>query len=454
MYDVIVIGGGPAGYAAAIRTAQLGGKVLLAEADKVGGTCLHRGCIPSKVLYHAASVFSEVSSYFSADNSAAPRLDKIAERQREIVEKLYGGLNRVISSYGISIVDGYGEIISPGRIRVRNVDYEAKNIIIATGSRESSFSFPGATLARSAEESLTPPGQLCRVAVLGGGNTGLELASAYASLGFKVTVIEKERRILTALDDEEIRNWLSFFLRKRGIVIHTGASPVEIRQNGSVLNVTVETATDEMNVDAEFVIAASGRSPNLNALGECLAELTKDSREYVHVNDRMETLVPGIYAAGDVTGSPMLAHLAYAEGIAAAENAMGLECSLDRSAVPHFLSAHPGVAWVGMTETQAAEAGLNYKKATFPFTANAQATILRQSEGLVKIVALEEAGTVVGMQILGGHASEMIMEGVLAIQNGLHVDRIAKTIHPHPTFSETIWETALCFGEGALHRPK
>lgn len=451
MYDVIVLGGGPAGYAAAIRTAQLGGKVLLAEADKVGGTCLHRGCIPSKVLCHAASSFAEVINYLSPDNAVTPSLDRIAQRQRETVEKLYAGLCRVISSYGIIAVYGHGEIISPNRVRVGSAEYRAKKIIIATGSRESGFSIPGGKLVRSTEESLTPPAKLCSVAVIGGGNTGLELASAYASLGFKVTVIEKERRILPALDDEEIRNWLSFSLRKRGIIIHTGATPVEIRQSGRVLTVTSENAAGELAVDADLVIAAPGRRPNLDVLGEGLAELKKASERYIHVNDRMETVVPCIFAAGDVTGPPMLAHLAYAEGIAAADNAMGLEHRLDRSAVPHFLSANPGVAWAGMTEVQAAGAGLTCRMVKFPFAANAHATIIGQSEGMVKIVALAEAGTVVGMQILGGHTSEMIMEGVLAIQNSLHIDKIAKAIHPHPTLSETIWEAALSFGEGALH---
>jgi dihydrolipoamide dehydrogenase len=451
VYDVIVLGGGPAGYAAAIRTAQLGGNVLLAEAGKVGGTCLHRGCIPSKVLYHAASSYSKVIDYLSPDNAVAPRLDRIAQRQRETVEKLYAGLCRVISSYGIITVNGHGEIISPGLVRVGSAEYRAKKIIIATGSREAGFSIPGAKFARSAEESLKPPAKLCRVTVIGGGNTGLELASAYALLGFKVTVIEKERRILPALADEEIRNWLSFSLRKRGLIIDTGVTPVEIRQSGRALTVTSENAAGTLTVDADLVIAALGRRPNLDVLGEGLGELKNATEGYIQVNDSMETLMPDIFAAGDVTGPPMLAHLAYAEGIAAADNAMGIEHKLDRSAVPHFLSAHPGVAWAGMTETQAAGAGLNCRTVKFPFAANAHATILGQSEGMVKIVALEETGTVVGMQILGGRASEMIMEGVLAIQNGLHVDRIAKTIHPHPTFSETIWEAALSFGEGALH---
>lgn len=460
MYDLLIIGGGPAGYAAALRAAQLGGRVLLVEAKKVGGTCLHRGCIPAKVLYKCASAVDSardalIRGLLAGNLKVTPEM--VSARRQEVVSGLYQGLLLLLQRKGIETITGTARLLGPTRIAVEGKagtrEILANNILIATGSQESSPAFPGAKLLRGVEDSLSPPEELCRVVIVGGGNSGLELGSAYASLGYSVTIIEQGKRILPALPDDECGKWLGFMFRRRGITVYTGTVVVEARQADRKIHLTVETAGAQEKIEADLAIAATGRLPYLGVLAENFNGLEKNQSGGIRVNERQETSMPGVYAAGDVTGPPMLAHLAYAEGIAAAENALGMASTVDCRAVPQFVSANPEAAWVGMTEKEASLAGLRCKVGMFPFAASGIAQVDGRTGGFVKLVALQDGGLVVGMQVIGGRASEMIMEGVLAIRQGLTFAALADAIHPHPTFSEAVWEAALALKGSTLHAP-
>lgn len=460
MYDLIVIGGGAAGYAAALRASQLGGRVILIEQEKLGGTCLHRGCIPSKVLFQQAGVVEEYRTSLKEGlfkGEAEICLDAVGRRQAEIVARLYQGLEDLLKLRKVDVISGRALIKGPGRVLVDGTtswEYEARSILVASGSRERTFPYASLVGVRGAEESLNLPHEPCSVAVLGGGVTGLELAGAYASFGFKVTVVEREKVLLPALQDEDMSKWLAFLFKKRGLKIYTGTAVQHLETvdddaaTGS-LHLTLALAAKEQVITVNRVINAVGREPVLDVFAPG-CEVVNMTTSGVSVNEHMETNIKGIYAAGDVTGPPMLAHLAYFEGITAAENAMGLESKLAARAVPSCMAARPGVAWVGLTEQQAREAGLNPRVGKFPLATCSGAVLKNKEEGFVRLITAED-GIIIGMQVLGEAAEELIMEGTLAVQHGLTLEELSNTVHPHPTLHESIWETCLSLKGLPLH---
>ncbi len=457
MYDLIIAGGGPAGYAAAIRAAQMGAKVLMVEKDKVGGTCLHRGCIPTKVLHeHAQTQEKSLNAFKSGFFKGGITLDLsvVKQQQQDTVSKLYTGLQHVLKKRGIKIIKGSAVLKKPGVMVVQTdegkKEYNAANILIATGSREAELHIPGSKMASGVEESLHPPHKPCSAAIIGGGYTGLELASSYVSLGFEVTVIERGKVLLPSLEDMELSRMLALHLKRRGIKILTNANLLGIQSVDDEINLVVQTSSGEQELKTHKVISAVGRRPNLEVLGSGIKGIDTTSQG-ITVNHKQQTGIPHIYAAGDITGPPLLAHLSYFEGITAAENIMGLDKSLDKKAVPFFLAAQPGMAWVGITEKQAKELEIPCKLGRFPFSGNGRALVKGHIEGLVKIVARESDEVVLGMQVLGKNSEELIMEGVLAVQNGLTVKQLAETIHPHPTLGEAVWEASLAVLGRPLH---
>lgn len=448
---MIIIGGGPAGCAAALRAAQMGGQVLLVEKDKLGGACLHWGCVPSKVLFHHSEIVEKCRDALNnnlIEGSITVNVDRANQRQKEVVEQLYLGLQDLFLKSNIEIVTGRARVRGAGRVLVTNEveqEYAGRNILIAGGLQKSAFPYSGTAGVQEVEQSLQLPSKPCRVVVIGGGNTGLELASAYSSFGFSVAVIEQEKLLIPALRDEELSKWLAFFLKRRGLKLFTGSTVESIKRiNGPstpVMVVSISRSGREEVINADLVINASGRKPSLDFLApECA--LAEAKANYIAVNDYMETSVKGIYAAGDITGPPMLASLAYFEGITAAMNAMGAKKKLNKEAVPSIIAARPAVAWVGLTEKQAAEKGLKPKKDSFPFASSGAAVIKGEEEGFIKLVAAED-GVIIGMQVLGASAEELIMEGTLAIRHGLNIKELSETIHPHPTQHEAVWETSL-----------
>ena len=459
MLDLIVIGGGAAGYAAALRTAQLGGKVLLVEKNKLGGTCLHRGCIPSKVLFQQSATVEDYQAALKSgllENGAVIKLEAVAKRQAEVVERLFLGLEDLFKKRDVAVIQGRALVEEVGRVRIENElkkVYETKNILIAVGSREKSPPFPGIKNILGAEESLTLPQQPCSVAVIGGGNTGLELASAYISFGFDVTVMEKEKVLLPSLQDEEMSKWLGFLLKRRGLKILTGTDLKTIEQaeksGKKKLKINFSRSGTAGLLEVDRIIVASGREPRLDVFTPGFTGV-KYSADGILVNIRMETTQKGIYAAGDVTGEPMLAHRAYFEGITAAENIMGMDRELDLKAVPAYLAARPGVAWVGITEKQAGDLGLDPQVGRFSFGASGAAVLKGKGEGFVQLVTGKN-GVILGMQVLGDAAEELIMEGTLAVRHGLTVKQLKETMHPHPTLHESIWEICLSLDGLPMH---
>ncbi|WP_378954525.1 dihydrolipoyl dehydrogenase [Pelosinus sp. sgz500959] len=449
VYDIAVIGGGPGGYVAAIRAAQLGGKVLLVEKDMLGGVCLNRGCIPTKTLLKSAEKWRELQNChefgLEADHIGF-NFDAITQRKQQVVSKLRGGIEQLIKSNEIEMV--YGEAVLKGQnqlsIRQGDIDthYEAKNIIIATGSAPMTLPIPGHDLPDviDSNQLLEINHVPASMMVIGAGAVGIEFAAIFRDFGSEVTVVEMLPTILPNIDNDVIKR-MAPILRKQGIKILTNTKVIRIEQHTEGVKVSLDNGKAIQEIIIEKVLIATGRKPVVLGLGLETAGIDY-SQLGIIVNNKMETNIPGIYAIGDVTGQEMWAHAASAEGIVAAENALGRQVSMDYSAVPGCIFTTPELAMVGLTEQGAQEQNINIKVSKFNFASNGKAVSMGETDGLVKIIAHAESDKVLGMHILGAHASDLIMEGAIAIRNGLTAKEIGHTIHLHPSLSETVMESA------------
>ncbi|CQR72287.1 Dihydrolipoyl dehydrogenase [Sporomusa ovata DSM 2662] len=465
IYDAAVIGGGPGGYVAAIRAAQLGGKVLLVEKEAIGGVCLNRGCIPTKTLLKSAEKWEDLkrSSEFGLQAEGIGfDFGVVMARKNAVVTQLRSGIEQLVKSNDIDVVRGVAVLTGANRLEVATPDsgkiesFEARKIIIATGSVPSSIPVPGRDLPAviTSDELLALTEVPKSMLVIGAGVVGIEFSAIMRSFGCEVTVVEMLPNILPNVDSDLVKR-MGLILRKLGIKMLVGArvTAIEAADNGVI--VTVDTGKDRQQLHVEKVLVATGRRPMLEDLGLEATGVTYD-RSGITVNERMETSIADIYAIGDVTGRNMLAHVASTAGIVAAENAMGLSSLMDYGAVPACIFTTPEIATVGLTEQDALAARLNVKVSKFNFAANGKAVSMGETDGLVKIVADANNGKVLGMHILGPHASDLIMEGTLAIRNNLTARDIANTIHPHPTLSETVMESAHGIDGDIIHqiRPK
>lgn len=457
-YDLIVIGAGPGGYVAAIRSAQLGGKVLLVEKDKLGGVCLNRGCIPTKTLLKSADKWRELQCCADFGLKAANigfDFSVITARKNAVVTQLRSGIEQLIKSNDIELLYGQASIQADGSIKIcgdnSDIRVEGKSIILATGSSPSELSIPGGDLPGVINsDQLLELGQLPRsMIIIGAGAVGIEFASIFRAFGCDTTVVEVEPTVLPKLDSDIIKR-AGLSLRKQGLKIMTDTKVAHIRSKGEGVVVTVDTSKGLEELAVEKVLLATGRRPNTNGLGLEAAGVTYNHTG-IPVNARFETNISGIYAIGDVTGRFMWAHAATAAGIAAAENAMGGNSTVDYRAIPRAVFTNPEIAMVGLTEQ---EAGFEIRVSRFAFAANGKAVVSGETDGLVKIIAGAGDGKIIGMHIMGPHASELIMEGALAIRNGLTADDIAHTIHAHPTLSEAIMEAAQGSGGMMIHQVK
>jgi len=459
LYDVAVIGGGPGGYVAAIRAAQLGGKVLLVEKDKLGGVCLNRGCIPTKTLLKSAEKWQELKNCqefgLRADNIGFD-FAAVTERKDQVVSKLRGGIEQLMKSNAIEVVYGIGRIERPNWLSVRHEDeetsYHTKNIIIATGSKPMRLPIPGHELSNVIDSNqLLDMTHVPRsMIVIGAGAVGIEFAAIFQSFGCEVTVVEMLPTILPNIDSDIVKR-MGILLRKQGIKMLNKTKVTGIVESEEGLKVSLDNGKDIQEVVVEKVLIATGRRPVVVGLG--LERKNIDfSPAGIKVNERMETNIPGIYAIGDSTGQEMLAHAASAEGMVAAENAMGGNVSMDYSAVPSCVFTTPELAMVGLTEQQAQDKNIPIKVSKFNFSSNGKAISMGEADGLVKIIAHAESDKVLGMHILGAHASDLIMEGAIAIRNGLTAEDIAHTIHPHPSLSETVMESAHGITGSIIHQ--
>jgi dihydrolipoamide dehydrogenase len=460
-HDLVIIGGGPGGYVAAIRAAQLGAKVALVEKDRVGGTCLNRGCIPTKALVRSVEVLQLVDkapAFGVIVEEPAFDFARIMTRKNEIVARLVGGVEGLLGAHRVEVVSGTATIAKPDLVLVRTANGDRRlateNVVIATGSVPASppiagLDAPGALTSADVLELKEVPDSL---AVIGGGVIGLEFASIFHALGTRVTVLEMLPTLLPTVDGELARRYKSHLQRER-VEVHLRARVEEIRPKGDGLAVRVADSGEE--VEAEKVLVATGRVPYTEGLG--LEELgVKREREAIVVDERLATNVPGIYAIGDVTGGIMLAHLASRQGEVAVENILSHPVAMDYRAVPNCVFTLPEIAGVGLTEQEAKAEGLDYEVARFPFSASGRALTIGETTGLVKLVCERESGKVLGVHIMGPQASDLIAEGSLAIQMGATARDIAETIHAHPTLPEAVMEAAkaTAFGEAIHYRKR
>ncbi len=463
-FDIAVIGAGPGGYIAAIYGARQGAKVVLIEKDTAGGTCLNRGCIPTKALIRTTEIYKtlqEANRYgCQADNIRVDYKRAVARKDR-VVGGLVKGVQSLLDKGGVTVLHGSGEFIDGETIRVTQGDQEtlvkARNIIIATGSEPAELPIPGASLdfvmdsTQALELEELPP----TLVIIGGGVIGMEFAFIFGRLGVKVTLIEYLDEVLALLDSdltqEAVRN-----ARVAGVKLNPNAKVPSIEQGPSGQAVVhfenVDTGETIPSVTADKVLMAVGRRPFLNGLGvtELGLELQPRGRG-IKVNDMMQTNIENIYAIGDVTGGMMLAHVASHQAIVAVDNIMGRNNIMDYRAVPNVIFTDPEIATVGLSEREAAAHGLEIKVGRFPFAGNGKALALGNSRGFVKLITDPETGIVLGGGIVGPGATDLIAEVTLAVQHELTAQQVASTIHAHPTLPEAILEAAWAAGSGALH---
>ena len=459
-FDVIVIGGGPGGYVAAIRAAQLGAKVLLIEKDELGGTCLHRGCIPTKAMLSDAKLYDHVKSS-SVLKTEGLRVDmkELLLRKNEVVKRLAAGVQFLIKDNGITFSQGMAKFLDPKTIEVESQkgkeQFKGQKIIIATGSVSAQIPnvpIDGKTILTSTEMlnlSSIPKDLL----IIGGGVIGVEFACLFNGLGSKVTVIEMLPEIISTEDGEVIRG-LATLLKKRKIEIHTETRVKEAKgKKGRSEVVAIDKEGKKILFQAEKTLVAVGRSPYTEGLQLDKIQIGMNGK-FIKVNEKMETSLPGIYAIGDVTGRQMLAHKASAEGIAAAENALGQQSKVDYSKIPNCIYTFPEVASIGLTEKQAKDKGVQVMIGRFPFQSNGRALATGDSEGFVKVIAEKDLGQIIGVHILGEHATDLIGGPALALALEATAEEMGKTTQPHPTLTEAISEAALDAIKEAIHLPK
>ncbi len=450
---VVVIGGGPGGYPAAIRVAQLGGKVTIIEKDEFGGTCLNRGCIPTKALLQSAGMYhdAKASETFGIKTSGIEiDFPAVMARKNTVVKQLVGGLGGILKSHGMTIVKGTGQIIDANTVKVAESGEEIKcdKIIIATGSVPSKVPIDGIDNCITSDEALNLEALPKSILIIGGGVIGMEFAQIMNRMDVEVTVVEMMPQILPTEDAEIAKNFAGM-AQKSGIEIHTNTSVSKIEAKGKKKVVTFGDKTKEV----EMVLVAVGRAPYTEGLGLDKAGVAME-KGFVKVNECLETGVKGIYAIGDAIGNYMLAHVATAEGETAAVNVLGQQKRMDYRSVPRGVYTTPEVASVGMTEQEAKDKYGEVEIGRFPFVGCGKALVINETEGLVKIIADKKYGEVLGVAILGPHATDLINEAALAIQMEATFEEMAHTIHAHPTIAESIMEAALDVDAKAIHMPK
>lgn len=459
-YDLVVIGGGPGGYVAAIRAAQLGGRVALVEKDRLGGTCLNWGCIPTKTLIKSAelfSVFQRAEEFGLTLKEPRADLAKIMERKNSVMDQLRRGIQHLLDANGVKVISGTGAVSGVGEVKIFNeideIILKTRNIILATGSSPAEIPIPGVESAGvlSSNELLNLAEIPKSLVIIGGGVIGVEMAGIFNALGARVTIVEMLPRILLPVDDE-IALQLQHILTNKGIPVHTGTkvnkiTPVE----GGGLTVSASGPDGQEKVFyGEKVLISIGRALNSKDLNlEQIGVVIEKGA--IKVDSYMRTSIPGIYAIGDVTGKILLAHVASNQGLAAAENAMGLEREIDYNVVPSAIFTSPEVACIGLTESQARQQGYDIRVSRFPFAAIGKALTMGETEGQLKLICEGTTGKILGAHILGPHATDLIAVLGVSMKNGLTAEQIADTIFAHPTTAEIIMEAAHGINGKAIH---
>ncbi|MFC1937370.1 dihydrolipoyl dehydrogenase [Chloroflexota bacterium] len=456
--DVVVVGGGPAGYVAAIRASQLGARVALIEEKHLGGTCLNWGCIPTKFMLHAVEVYESIKQadqYGIKVAEAGLDLAKMQACKNRVISTLVSGVKSLMGRNNIEVIDGRAKLTSTRELEVDSGEGKrsipADKIIIANGSKPIDLPIPGIDSkgVLGTDGLITLEAIPESLLIIGGGVIGVEMATIWAKLGSKVTLVEMMPHCLPT-QDSELALMLQDTLRQVGIEILCGSKVSSIADTNAGKLVSISCAGTESKLEVATVAVAVGRQPNPKNLGleECGIVA---SNKGIQVNDRMETGVPGIYAAGDVVGGMMLAYVSMAQGKVAAENALGENTTIDYRAVPQCIFTQPEVASVGLTEEEAAAQGYEVRVGRFPFMASGMAAILGERRGMVKMVTETQYHGILGVHIIGPQATNLIMEAALAVKLESTTGEILATMHPHPSLSEALWEAALDVTGQAIH---
>ncbi|MBV1758360.1 MAG: dihydrolipoyl dehydrogenase [Dethiosulfatibacter sp.] len=453
---ICVVGGGPAGYVAAIRSVQLGANVILIEDKEIGGACLNRGCIPTKALLKSSEIASNIKD--SKNFGFLSSLESInwqtaVKRKDKIVKNLKAGLEHLLVANEIEIIRGKADIQSDKSVLIdcgdENILINCEKLIIATGATPLVPSIPGIELegVMTSNEALDLEVLPERLVIIGGGVIGLEFATMFNEAGVKVTVVELQNRIAPN-EDSEIATELLKSMKRKGVSFKLSACVNAIERDNEKLSVAYTLNDKHETLACDKVLVAIGRRLNTDAFKNIDIKLEKGA---ITVNERMETSIDGVYAAGDITGGKLLAHLAFMEGRVAAENAMGIDSRVNINAVPACIYTDPEVASVGITEEEAIKLGISVQIGRFDFRNNGRALTLAAREGFVKVIAKDDH-TIIGAQIMGLNASEIISELTLAIVLEAKADVIADIIHPHPSLSEAIWEACSEIAGKPIHQ--
>jgi dihydrolipoamide dehydrogenase len=451
-FDIVIVGGGPGGYVAAIKAGQLGYKVAVIERENVGGVCLNWGCIPTKTLLKSAKVFEQFkhAKDYGIDvkpDSFSANFPDMVKRKDSVVRRLTGGVAALLKKNGATLIKGFGEVVDANHVKVGDEVLETKFIILATGASVIMPPIPGlqegfdAGFVLTSKEILDLKTLPSSLLIVGGGVIGLEFATIFSSLGTKVTVIEKQPTILSSVD-EEIRGLFFKKITKDGVQIFTNTTVTSIGQG--VVTFEVDGKSTDLKVDK--VLMAVGMKPNTKSFASLNLAMEKAG---VQVNERMQTTLNNVYAIGDVTGKFMLAHVASHAGLVAIDHIHGGDATMDYRAIPNGIYTFPEIAMVGLTEQDAKAQGIDYKVSTFPVMANGKAMGENEKDGLVKIIVSKPYNEIIGVHIMASAATEMITEATLAINLEATAEELVHTIHPHPTLAEMIMEAA----HGIIDKP-
>ena len=462
IYDIVILGGGPGGYVAAIRAAQMGARVVVVEKDRLGGTCLNRGCIPSKAMVRDAELYRDATSgVYCVDAEGGFRVNfvRLMQRKREVVDTLVQGVEHLMASKRIRVLAGQGRIVRAGLVEVAGAngreELASRAIIIATGSVPARLPIPGADLPGVlVSDDIFALGALPKsLVVVGASVVGIEFACLFGALGTRVSILGRKTFLKEA--EQQLAKRLRAMLSQRGMAITIGLEFKEIvRADNGLLRVHYEQGGKQQYAEGELALIATGRWPYTEGAG--IEDLgVKMNGRAIAVNEYLETSIPGIYAVGDCIGGYMLAHVASYEGEVAVENILGHRRAVDYRVVPNCIFTMPEIADVGLTDAEAKEAGLDFQVSRFPFNVNGRAVAMGESEGQVRMVCEKapdgRGGKVLGVHIMGPQASSLIAEAALAMRLGATAKDIAQTIHAHPTVPEALMEAAMAQLDGAIH---
>jgi dihydrolipoamide dehydrogenase len=460
-FDAIVLGGGPGGYVCAIRLGQLGQKVACVEEEEYGGVCLNWGCIPSKALIanaHFVQKAKHIAEAGIAVSGVSVDVDKMQGWKNGIVKKMTGSVRSLLKSNGAQVVEGRGRLLDANTVEVtgKNGDKQilkaSKGIVVATGSatiQVPGFEFDGKVVI-GAREAVSLPAIPKRLLVVGGGVIGLELGMVYQSFGAELTVVELTPNLLPGIDPEAVKI-VERMITKRGGVVLKNARAEKLEKTAKGAVVTVSSGGAEQKIEADVVLVAVGMKPRSRGIGLEELGVEIDQRGFVKTDEQCRTNVKSVYAIGDVSGMPMLAHKASKEGEVAAEVIAGHAAGKDWVTVPGIVFTEPEVATVGITEAQAKEQGISVKVGKFPFAANGRALSIGETDGFVKVLTDSASGRVLGIHIVGPSASDLISEAALALEVVATAEDMALTIHPHPTLGEALMEASAASLGHAIH---